>query len=388
MVKKYKAQIQYLVDDEDILRKSEFMIEVKMLQAEEGDCFLVYIEDNGKKYNILIDGGTEETYEEVLKDELQKIFDRGEVIDLIIITHICSDHLDGVKAFFGDEKEETKNKVKEIWFNSASVIANHLDENIEKVDEREHQINLSTTKKISKVTGYTLERYLTELGYNLEIITNKTDCKYLDGNENIKFTFLSPTRKNLEELNNKWPSKELSKKISGVQNVEYMRSIDELIEDDYKYLDGNLTSKGKDKNEHNGASIAFILEYKDKKIMFLGDSYDDVIIESIREKKLNTPLKIDYMKVSHHGSKNNISPALLKMVDCKNFLISTDGINQRNGHPNKRSLARIIKYSKTPVNFYFNYDIKKKIFPNNFKEEKEKHKFECCILKKGENIPW
>lgn len=368
------------------LRKSEFMIEVKMLQAEEGDCFLVYIEDNGKKYNILIDGGTEDTYEDVLKDELEEIFRRGEVIDLLIITHICSDHLDGIKAFFEDVKDEAKSKVKEIWFNSASVIANYLDEKIEKVGEREHPINLSTTNKISKVTGYTLERYLTELGYNLEIITNKTGCKYLDENKNIKFNFLSPTRKNLVELNNKWPAKELSKKISVVQSTEYMKSVDELIEDDYKYLDGNLTSKGKDSNEHNGASIAFILEYKDKKIMFLGDSYDDVIIESIREKKLNTPLKIDYMKVSHHGSKNNISPALLEIIKCKNFLISTDG--KRHGHPNKRSLARIIKYSKTPVNFYFNYDIKKKIFPNNFKEEKEKHKFECCILKKGENIPW
>lgn len=31
------------------------------------------------------------------------------------------------------------------------------------------------------------------------------------------------------------------------------------------------------------------------------------------------------MKVSHHGSRNNISVELLDMIKCDKFIISTDG---------------------------------------------------------------
>ena len=41
--------------------------------------------------------------------------------------------------------------------------------------------------------------------------------------------------------------------------------------------------------------------------------------------QVHQPLKIDYVKVSHHGSKANTNDELLSLLDCNNFIISANG---------------------------------------------------------------
>ncbi|BAF71688.1 hypothetical protein [Sulfurovum sp. NBC37-1] len=117
-----------------------------------------------------------------------------------------------------------------------------------------------------------------------------------------------------------------------------------------------------DKSLPNGSSIAFILEIGDKKILFLGDSHPSVIIDGLKELRYSNrnKLEIDFMKVSHHGSKANTSNELLEIIKCDKFIISTDG--SKHGLPNKETLARIInKHSGCKI--YFTYpDLIKKIF--------------------------
>lgn len=105
---------------------------------------------------------------------------------------------------------------------------------------------------------------------------------------------------------------------------------------------------------HNGSSIAFILEIEDKKMMFLGDAHPSVIVDSLKQLRYSKDrkLKIDLMKVSHHGSKANTSDELLDMIECDKFIISTDG--SKHGLPNKETIARIVnKHEKCKI--YFNY---------------------------------
>jgi hypothetical protein len=58
------------------------------------------------------------------------------------------------------------------------------------------------------------------------------------------------------------------------------------------------------------------------------------------------------VKIAHHGSKKNTSVALLKLIDCPRWLISTNG--DHFNHPDKECVARIIKYGK-PAELWFNY---------------------------------
>ena len=124
---------------------------------------------------------------------------------------------------------------------------------------------------------------------------------------------------------------------------------------------------------HNGSSIAFILEIEDKKMLFLGDAHPSVVVDSLinLEYSKENKLSLDLIKVSHHGSKANISDELLDIIECDNFVISTDG--SKHGLPNKETVARIINKHEN-CKIYFNYpDLINQIFTedeltnNNFK---------------------
>jgi hypothetical protein len=66
-------------------------------------------------------------------------------------------------------------------------------------------------------------------------------------------------------------------------------------------------------------------------------------------------LRVDAVKVAHHGSKANTSEALLKTIESPAYLISTNGDQFK--HPDKDCVARIIKLGK-PRELWFNYNSK------------------------------
>ena len=138
-----------------------------------------------------------------------------------------------------------------------------------------------------------------------------------------------------------------------------------------------------DSSPNNGSSIAFLFEINNFRILFLADAHPFVIAKSLKEQfkcTKNKKLKIDFVKLSHHGSKRNTSLKLLELIDCSNFIISTDGYSPHN-HPHKETLAKIIHQRnliqdenkrKRPINFYFNH--KNNILDGIMKqEEREQH---------------
>jgi hypothetical protein len=88
--------------------------------------------------------------------------------------------------------------------------------------------------------------------------------------------------------------------------------------------------------------------------LLLGDAHPSTVVESLEALgyTAQNPLQIDYVKVSHHGSKANTNDDLLTLIDCNNFIISANG--NHHGLPNKKTLARIIKYFPN-ANLMFNY---------------------------------
>ena len=65
-------------------------------------------------------------------------------------------------------------------------------------------------------------------------------------------------------------------------------------------------------------------------------------------------LKLDLFKLSHHGSKGNLSPELLTLIDCTRFAISTDGT--RHNFPDPEAIARILVNDPDREKMlYFNY---------------------------------
>jgi len=110
-----------------------------------------------------------------------------------------------------------------------------------------------------------------------------------------------------------------------------------------------------DTSETNGSSIALLVEHEGRAAVLTGDAYPSVVVEGWRRltaERGEAP-NVDLLKLSHHGSHTNTSPALLRTLKPKRVLISTDGSGY--GHPHAETLAWAIKAIKG-VELVFNHD--------------------------------
>lgn len=336
---------------------------IQFLKAGHGDAILLCLQHaDGSTKNILIDGGPKIAYEYrdkrtkkkqagALKIKLEEIFQRNEKIDLLILTHVDDDHIGGILKWF-ENKSFLKVQVGKIWFNSGQLISEYFNskdfkENHLSIEENNNNTNTSINQ------GATFEKLITK--YNLwdrKIINAKDELKELG----LTFKILSPNNINLKKLIGKW-KKERPDTLTSGKKTDYHLSLNQL----------NDLPCFEDTKPHNGSSIAFLLTHHSRNYLFLGDAHPKTIIESLKHYgfcKFN-PLKVELVKISHHGSKFNTNKELLEILVCNHYVISTNGnIHQL---PDKECLARIIS-NNPKVSLYFNFpeQIKKIFTPQDY----------------------
>lgn len=340
--------------------------EIKYLKANHGDCILIKtFDEESKEFNILIDGGTSETFASTLKQELEKL----STINLLVLTHIDSDHIGGLNKFFKSDLFNNL-QIDKFWINCPDLI------------------KFGDDGKISYGQVKTLEENLLEKRIPLEKWNDKIIYPQAHNFKGVGFFILSPTSEILDLLHKNWPeinnnpSLEINK-ISSSSSVS-SKNLIELANEKFS------PNKNIEQDIFNSSSIAFILTTFDCSILLLGDSRTEVVIKSLIElgyNDSNNRLKVDSMKISHHGSVNNTSCELLDMIECDNFIISTNGGSSSHRHPNRETIARIVCHPKRDLKkrrrIYFNYPIQKifekcgQIFTN---EELESYNCEIIEL--------
>jgi hypothetical protein len=325
-------------------------MKINFLKAFNGDSILIsFVDKEGENRNILIDGGISETYKlnkgpkgkpvyGELKTTIDSIRNSNVFIDLLIITHIDDDHIGGILKWF-DEDIDAYKIVKKVWFNSGGLIANFLNE-IENIDLR-HFINPLKDSQTSVNQGIEFSEYIFDKRIWDREIKLQTNIIKTFG---LEFKILSPNNAKINNLLKDWRKKDPDLLTAAREN-DYRKSLKEYIESDIFEQD-NATP--------NGSSIAFVLNYEGNNLLFLGDSHPTVIIEGLNHfgYSENNPIKAELVKISHHGSKGNTNVELLKCIDSKKYVISTDGRSHE--HPHKQCLARLIN-EKRDCNIYFNY---------------------------------
>lgn len=343
------------------------MIKVNFLKANNGDS--IHISYNNK--NIIIDTGIGATYSSKpngrkkngeLKSLIQELEDKNEKIDLLVITHWDDDHIGGVLKWFREDTESAKSLIKNIWFNSGTLINEHF--NSQEASENIDEIDFNFDPKTSMRQGISFEKLILDNNIsNTHVInTDANTNNILDG---VEFTILSPTDRELKKLLNLWEKSPYNPHTSS--SNDYNESLTELLKNEFK----------EDNAIHNGSSIAFILKLEGKEMLFLGDAHPSVVLSSLIELGYSkeNKLKIDFVKVSHHGSKANTSNELLELIECDKFIISTD--NSKHGLPNKETFARIINKHEN-CKLYFNYpNLINKIFSD---EELQSDKFKALSI--------
>jgi hypothetical protein len=258
------------------------------------------------------------------------------------LTHIDEDHINGIKTYF-ESYYKSEHNIKKVFFNTfkslQEFIADEEDLDYIYIDDQSQFMT-------SAEQGKKLEQRLEELGVEVSGII-KAGKRIEIGD--ITVTFLSPSQKSLSKYQT-WAEK---------KEIAYTASVENDYSEDLKSLSEKPFSE--DISVTNISSLSFLIEYDGKRMLFSGDAIPSDIVQTLSDMGYSkqNKLKIDVLKVSHHGSRNNTSTELLEMVECKKFLISTDGT--RYGHPDKETLARIIYMQDCPE-LIVNYDIYDSIF--------------------------
>jgi len=355
-----------------------YMVKIKLLPANNGDSILVtYVSSNNQNETILIDSGTANFYKNTLKQEFISLYNSNQVINLLIITHIDSDHIGGIVKFVEDLENgrldyKVKTPIEKYWFNSSKTISSHFQSITD--PDRLIPISLHSSPEISVKQGQKLEDFLEQTGkwHQSLILTGQVHSI-----KNFTLTILSPNEASLRKLNEVWQTELSSSQPTNIsaQSTDYNEKIYDLSSKPFIH----------DTGLPNASSIGFLANIEDKNLLFLGDSYPSVIAESLTKLgySINNKLKAECVKLSHHGSKHNTSYDLLSLIECSKFLVSSNGLN-KDKLPNKEALSRILcdpsRDKRIKVEFYFNYDntILREIFSS---KEEEEYNFTCIFPK-------
>jgi hypothetical protein len=322
-----------------------------MLPAKHGDALLVEY-GSSRTRRLLIDGGPLPAYPEV-EARLNALPSGDQAVELLVITHVDTDHIEGVIRLLALPEVKWPIVPREIWFNGWRHIEEARD-----LGGREGEL---ISALIRRRAG---DRWNTRFGGNAVRCEALPDDKVaLDGG--MTLTMLSPDADALAALLKDWKTSALDWEIDP-GNLDQAWA--QLVEEDKFHPGSDLTLgpgdltpkllkllKGKDSSKANGSSIAFLAEFGGRSCMFLGDAHSKVVCKSLQRLGYtdSKPLRIDAVKVSHHGSKNNITRAFLELVDAEHFLISTNG--DVHEHPDKEAIEAIIQGSRRKPTLWFNY---------------------------------
>ncbi|MCF8999783.1 MULTISPECIES: AVAST type 1 anti-phage system MBL fold metallo-hydrolase Avs1a [Acinetobacter] len=361
------------------------MLRIKMYQAGNGDAFLICTDTT----NILIDGGYASSFIQYIKDDLIELNSANKFLELVITTHIDSDHIGGILKFLslnGTSTQPSIISVSNIWHNSLRSITMPIAEPLEleknrsllqSIHDRGHPKIQSDTdsnaEKIGAQQGSTLATLIHNGGYRWNNGDGTTSITK-EGLESFAITggmirVLSPSQDSLKSLLSEW-EKQL-KKYGFKGSISSGELIDDAFEfmlehmNDYQRKTPKPISATTRKSLHeiykpddsptNKSSIATIIELNGIRILMLADAWAEDIIFSLQKlKDEGHSMIFDAIKISHHGSYHNTSPELLDLIDSPVYFISSNG--NRHYHPDIETLIAIVDRPSTfPRTLYCNY---------------------------------
>ncbi|MCW2363171.1 MULTISPECIES: ComEC/Rec2 family competence protein [Sphingobium] len=317
------------------------MLRLTVFPADDGDCLLLSYGEAAPFRHIIIDGGRASSYPH-LRARLTEIRDAGEEIELLVLTHVDADHIEGVLKIAKDP--DLPLAPKHVWFNGFD--------------------QLGRIQAFSPGEGDEYSELLGKLGWplneafngNAASIEAKPQPFEMAG---LTITLLSPDAEKLAKMRKAWTAwrtadaaKAAAKALRAASGVQRMgrKAMPTVL--DIETLSAPTPT---DPEPPNGSSIAFLAEWNGKSVLLAGDAHPDLLAKSLCA--LLAPgkrLTVDLFKVSHHGSHGNTSREVVEALDCRRFLISTNG--KRHGHPDPEAIARLLRFAPDGMKtLYFNY---------------------------------
>lgn len=351
------------------------VFEIGMAPAGHGDCLLLRYGAPQNPFVVLIDGGPYHCYPGLRR----RIEELSDGLQLLVVTHVDADHVEGIVKLLQDSLLNIP--IHDVWYNGWR----HLQPD-------------STT--LGPVAGEYLSALLTDrvLSWNRAFQGQAVSAgpvtypvvKIAGG---LTLTVLSPTPVALQRLRRVWVRAVLeaglipgsAREAAGHMARSRRFGRHEVLSS--LNLDSlSREAESSDDSPVNGSSIALLAEFGDRRILLAGDAHPDVLEQAVRGwLTLNhqARLQLDAFKLAHHGSERNITCSLLNLLECDNYLISTNG--DYFGHPDDEAIARVIRHGGPRVRLHFNYPQPRSRFWDD-PEIREREKFQVVYPDDGNGL--
>lgn len=332
---------------------------IKTFPCNEGYCIFMRMEDTTSKesYHIMIDCGC--LTDDIVDYITNKLNNK---IDLLIATHIDSDHIDGITAILYD-KRLADLQIHKIIYNcyqgyfpkerqSPTTIITEKMNLITNIVGDTEGTNIGTKGSVSLGAAISKNMRL-KSSWNDVTITENTELISL-GEKWGTIYFLAPTKTALDKLYRRLRQEYAS--VTGCKipdipydNWETMIELLTKLEECRKRpfhgkkissvggIDEGLLLDAKNEecqenslSETNKASLAFVWECNEHSVLFMGDALCSTVVKNLLKRYGDEKHIFDAVKIAHHGSKYNTSSDFCNIVDSHTYFLT--GGSERVGH--------------------------------------------------------
>jgi hypothetical protein len=310
---------------------------LEALRARHGDSLILHFGDGAKPRVMVIDGGPSGVFKKSLLPRLEELRDErgGKLeIEMLMVSHLDDDHVKGVLelAEAVDEDDDLKGgfEIGTLWLNSFEDTVG--DGEPVEAGSASVPAGLGGGELAAVIATVGQGRNLRDLARKLhwkqnegfdELVTVPDDAGVVAdlGLDPLKLTVVGPRGAELKELREEW-AKELEKLKK-------------------KEKEAGKVAEYLDKSVYNLSSIVCLAELGGKRMLLTGDARGDKVILGLEAAGLldgKEPMKVDVLKVPHHGSSRNLKQEFFERILAKDIVISADG---EYGNPDLPTLEMI-----------------------------------------------
>lgn len=334
---------------------------LELLPARHGDCIVLGWGDPAAPHLLLVDGGPHTAYA-TLATRLTGV----RRLEAVVVTHIDNDHIGGIVRLLGDDSLSLD--WGDFWFNGWDQITRPLHGLAaapaaapaiaaqRSALEGQH-VAARVARRGARINAAFGGQALCVAGSGVLPV-----CELPGG---LELTVLSPDVAALRALRLAWDRALQRLHLDPTNPAAMQRGLDA----DRRYRGaGNAPLSPQavhelatvacavDEAVANGSSIAFVASYRGRRVALLGDAHPPVLEAALRRlaaQEGQPRVRLDAVKLPHHGSKANVRPQLLQLLDCPRWLVSTDG--SIFGHPDDEAIAQVLQASAVPAQLLFNH---------------------------------
>jgi hypothetical protein len=305
------------------------VLHLAVIQARFGDCLVLEHRRGQRVHRYLIDGGPSNTYAQHLRPYLDAVAAEGRGLDAVVLSHVDTDHAIGLLDFLTDVAASPPAgtppvPIGEVWHNSFALVPHDpaVDNRVKAALQTAGASMVSLNASVLGVDhGNQLRIRALQLGLPLnqpfpagEILIDTAPTFERDG---AQFRVVGPSKANLDALRRDW--------------------LAWLEEHENDLGDPNVAATADD-SVPNLSSVCLLASANGRSVLLTGDAVGDHIVTNLEQLGMLAPggtLHVNLLKMPHHGSDRNVTPAFFDRITADRYVFSADGLH---GNPDMATL--------------------------------------------------